>query len=539
MAATTSEPRASTGGPVRVFTRDATGLRKEAGAFDIFIYNINNQNVALGIVFLFGVLAGYPGGNFALTVPLACLLVLPVYFVYSRLSADMPRSGGDYVWVSRILGTTWGPFVGFAMAVTWILSAFVAIGAPMAFMTQFGVAPLMRELGEATGNTGLTDFGTWAYGSDGTLVLGTMLLGFFMAIMLVGVRAYMRIQRYAFLLATAGVVVALIVLVTTSHQDMATRFSDYVSRLGGTANAFAQAEEAGAATAGQAFSGSSTYYATLWTLYMVLFGATSAYIGGEVRQPARTQRFGMFGSLAYTAAFIFLLMIALLGTVGESFFMGLGQVDLGIGFAPTYNEILYSVLAPSLPWALILGVTFVFWTYVWMPINYFTATRLMVALSLDGYLPGAVSAVNRRFGTPHVATLVCGVFGWLSLLLFVNGTITTVTLVFTGITMFLVSGVAAALYPFTLRRVWQASNPKKIAGIPTITIWGVLQVVFTLIVLHIFWSDPVAGISLSPTNTLLNVGAPVLGLVLAVVVIFVRRAQGTDVRLATAEIPPE
>ena len=35
-----------------VFTRNATGLRKEAGAFDVFVYNTNNQNIGLGVAFL-------------------------------------------------------------------------------------------------------------------------------------------------------------------------------------------------------------------------------------------------------------------------------------------------------------------------------------------------------------------------------------------------------------------------------------------------------------------------------------------------------
>ncbi|MCW2513417.1 MAG: hypothetical protein JWR11_2459, partial [Mycobacterium sp.] len=38
----------SSGSTPTVFVRNATGLRKEAGALDVFVYNTNNQNIGLG-----------------------------------------------------------------------------------------------------------------------------------------------------------------------------------------------------------------------------------------------------------------------------------------------------------------------------------------------------------------------------------------------------------------------------------------------------------------------------------------------------------
>lgn len=212
----------------KIYTRDATGLRKEAGPFDIFIYNVNNQNIALGVIFLFGGLASYPGGGFALTVLFATLLVIPIYVVYSRLSADMPRSGGDYVWVSRIMGRKAGPLLGFTVAATWIMSAFVSIGAPMAFMAQFGIAPFLRELGSATRSAALTHAGDWTYSNNGTLIVGGLFLAAFTIVMLVGVRTYMTLQRYAFMLASLGLVIGLLGLLFTGHTGFATSFDAYV-----------------------------------------------------------------------------------------------------------------------------------------------------------------------------------------------------------------------------------------------------------------------------------------------------------------------
>ena len=47
-----------------VFARKATGLRREASARDVFIYNTNNQNVGIGVTFMVLLIpALYVGGS--------------------------------------------------------------------------------------------------------------------------------------------------------------------------------------------------------------------------------------------------------------------------------------------------------------------------------------------------------------------------------------------------------------------------------------------------------------------------------------------
>jgi basic amino acid/polyamine antiporter, APA family len=530
------------GVPVRpqIFARNATGLRKEAGVLDIFVYNTDNQNIGLGVTFLLLSLAAYAGANFPLSAVLATFLVIPLYFVYSQLSADMPRSGGDYVWVTRIFGPKLGPPIGFALAWSWTVLAFTAIGVPAAFFVQLGVAGMMRSLGVATGSTTFTRFGDWLSKDLGVFIVGTILLVVFTWLLIRGMRSYMRVQNVAFFLAMAGVILGVIVALTTSTATFATHFNDYAGKLGSTVpNAYRMASAA-APAAGSAAK--STYYAMLWTLYMVLFGATSCYIGGEVRRPARTQRIGMFGSLALTGGAIALLLAVLIASMGQRFLLGLPGADsakLGFAFLPTYNELLTIAAGGGAFWAIVLGFTFLFWTYVWMPINYLTATRLMLALSLDGYLPKPLSKVGDRYSTPHIALLVGFAMGELSLILFIKGVLTVVTVLWGGVVMFAVAGIAAMLYPYRMHDTWAASGGRKVMGIPTISIWGGLLVASMLVVLQILWSDPVVGVGHSHLQMGLNIGLPVSGLALFVVVWAFQKARGIDVRLSATEIPPE
>ena len=527
-------------GTQQIFVRNSTGLRKEAGTFDVFVYNVNNQNIGLGVAFLFTAIAAYPGGNFPLSAILGSLLVVPLYFVYSRMSADMARSGGDYVWTSRIFGARWGPVIGFTLAWTWIMLAVTAIGAPAAFFAQLGVAGWMRELGNATGSASFTDIGNWVSSQIGTIVVGTVLLVAFTYILIRGVRTYMRIQNVAFLLAMAGVVLGVIAALTANAGTFPAHFDAYVSSLGGIANASAKVASNTPAATG--FSAQSTFYAMLWTIYMVLFGATSCYIGGEVRRPGQTQRIGMIGSLILTGISIALLIVVVEQAIGQSFLQGLASTapgDLGLAFNPTYNELLAIAFSPSIAWSLLLGFTFLFWTYVWMPINFFTATRLMLALSLDGYLPARVSDVHPRFATPHIAILIAFVLGEASLVLYVVGILSVITLLWAGVLMFAVTGVAAIVYPYRLPAVWAAGGANRIAGIPVISIWGALLVPAMLIVLWILWFDPFVGIGASSTGVPLNVGLPIVGFILFWVIWAFRKSRGFDVRLSATEIPPD
>jgi len=50
----------------------------------------------------------FPGANLPIAYVGGLLLMLPIAVVYAVLARAMPRSGGDYVYISRILGPGWG-----------------------------------------------------------------------------------------------------------------------------------------------------------------------------------------------------------------------------------------------------------------------------------------------------------------------------------------------------------------------------------------------------------------------------------------------
>src|SRR5258708_36276273 len=61
----------------------------------------------------------YPGVNMYLSMLIAIIITVPTGLVFGFLSASMPRSGGGYVYVSRILGPALGTMANWDITIWW------------------------------------------------------------------------------------------------------------------------------------------------------------------------------------------------------------------------------------------------------------------------------------------------------------------------------------------------------------------------------------------------------------------------------------
>jgi APA family basic amino acid/polyamine antiporter len=529
----------------QVFARKATGLRREASARDVFIYNTNNQNIGIGVAFMVLLIAPlYAGASMVTATILAGLLALPMAGVYAYFASAMPRSGGDYVYISRTLH----PYLGFMSSWNWMVWLVTYTGIPAAYLAQYGLSGLCRELGYVFDSPRLVGYGDNFTRKWWIFVAGSILLTVFAIIFALGTRLYFRIQNFTFAIAMTGVVVGLIVLAVHNHTDTTTGFNSYIRGVGGVNDATANLAKYSQNLQQSSFDLKQTLYAMVWPLFITLYAITSSFIGGEVRNAKRSQFLAMPGSIVYVTIFMFLLVVGLGHAAGTTF---LGQLGyplpqdvprvLGIGNLPTYNEIA-AVLVRDQGWlVIVLGVSFVFWTYVWLPINFLAATRAILAWAFDGLFPRKLSEVSDRYHTPIYAIIVVWIASEVCLYLYVDQIFNTLNGIFAWILSFVLCSIAATVFPYRRRELWQASPWNgSTMGIPNITILGAVSTLSLLFCEYWFWYDPIQGFD-SWGTTLRWVMVLIIptGTAVYLVAWFTSKQRGVSVDKVFAEIPPE
>src|SRR5262245_58547128 len=127
-----------------LFVRKATGLVRSWSVVDAFIYAVFSINLITLGLYIFSFTYFIPQGNLLAVVVVSGVFIIFEVIVQAALIVVMPRTGGDYIWQSRILG---GP-IGFILAVTgwwFILWYWVPLYAQI--MVYEVLAPLLGMLG--------------------------------------------------------------------------------------------------------------------------------------------------------------------------------------------------------------------------------------------------------------------------------------------------------------------------------------------------------------------------------------------------------
>ena len=144
----------------KYFVRDATGLVREFGSLDVLLFA---SAMVFALVYTTTQFPWFYGNTGGANLP-ASLLVAAVPFIFLMLTywvigLVMPRTGSDYVWVSRIFS----PSMGFVWSMFYILMVFLVgyVGEIVAFSYAFSIT--MTTGGLVTGSVrSLTRATFWA-----------------------------------------------------------------------------------------------------------------------------------------------------------------------------------------------------------------------------------------------------------------------------------------------------------------------------------------------------------------------------------------
>jgi len=539
-----------------LYARKSTGLVRAAGKWSVLVYNI--MFVSIGLMTLFAISfipAFYPGSNIQLSFVLALIIVLPTSMVFAMLSVAMPRSGGDYVYVSRALGPAWGMMSNWNQTVWWVLYG----GVPSAFFAYYGLTPLLRSLGVLTNNPGLITWGDRLSTPTGAFLTGTALIVILVVIFATGMNFYFRIQNVLFVVAMLGVLLTIVLLLPKNPASFQSGFNHSLASTAGTPDPY-QAVMTAAKKSGFTTAPFSLYWTIIpitWIYIELVFNQSSAYIGGEVRRPGRVQIWSMPAAAVISTAAAMLVVWMFQRTAGTTFLGAVsfnGGAALHFSTAPTYSE-LASYATGNAVVAFLLCFGFIFWSYSWLPGQILNASRNLLAYGIDGVMPSWLSNVNGRRHTPVNALTVMGLGSIAALYFYTrpDSPFKTLTGIFGFILSFCITSVAAIVLPYRQRKVWENSSVNwRLGQVPVMSIVGVLSLIAAGFMGWDYLHDPLSGITWRPQGGggilfgsrsfdmfLLNIAILLSGLVIYLVARWVQRRRGVDLDAAYREIPIE
>src|SRR3990170_4104966 len=292
-----------------VFVRKSSGLVRVMSPSSAFVYNV----LTMGLIFPWTYLwapGALPGGQLVLEIPIA--------LAYVWLSTALPRSGGDYVFQSRVLGRGIAFTLVMSGFVIWILQWVALSGWLLAYL---GLAPLFLGLGATLGNAGMIELATWFTTANGIIVTSIANALLALLILASGFKNYVRLQRVMWIATLLAFGTMLVVLFTTPASEFVARINAFSTSIGGSAT-FYQDAVAATAAAGVDTNPPFSLLATLliapiaWT--SLQWATYSTQQNGEIKDARsfRNQAMIIVGALVVTGILLATLAFVLERAVG-------------------------------------------------------------------------------------------------------------------------------------------------------------------------------------------------------------------------------
>jgi len=561
----------------KVFVRKATGLVREIGVLTGIII-VMAHTVGLGwqkrVFQCIGWLpiseTLYPGGLppiFLAFIASGIVVVLNV-FCWAVMGASMPRAGGGYVYVSRVLGPVWGFITGWSMFMADVVAYGLIAAAVVEALYLFGMAAgIMIPL-----TSGLI-FGT-----------GIVVIVLFSIAGILGTKPLVAVLHAIFWIPVAVTILLYGVLLAATPAAMEAGIK---ALTGATPLAFTETALAhGMVDVGKGYGLWDAVGACTIGGYWAYIGYTATtYVGGEVKEAYKS-----LPKILFISNLFIILLYLTLPTLGARAAMMVGQ-KAGYSFLSSWGFLSYGAGKPFLKevaglkvpltgWIPMIGAfaaegmglgfmkyLLVLFGMLWpandIPPFILVCSRIIFAMSFDRVLPETLAAVSARFYSPVNAIVFVGVFAILGvaaesdifapppwgigvpwLYTWINSGSGVQSTDLWDLFSFFFAALAAILFFYKRRDIYEKSPFKKeIAGIPLITIVGVLAFLGTLWQIWVVIMTPQGymypykfGGQMSLATTF---GFIIIGVIIYYLYKARGRAIGVDYSTVYAEVPPE
>lgn len=510
--------------PKSIFIRESTGLVKNVSFLDAVALNVSNMSIgaALAVVgFTTILLPTMSGVNIAIASVIAFLLSVPQIIVYTLMTRRFPRTGGDYVWVSRtfdglvgnvstLMGYTFGNLPYFSLI---SLSVVFAIGSVGVFFGNQSYLQLALP-GTIPGANVTYQF-----------LLATAIFSLFIIVNIFKPKAGYKLVSVLMLAGVAINILAIFTLLLAGQAGV----RSYMDSLGDPSLSYSAIVSS--------YKGPNFDF---WnTLLMVPYFAFFTYpwinagpsVASEIKGKSTLK-----WNVPISALIVFALITGSFATMyyvgGTSFINGaLSNSRLVEDYSFNFWTLAMGV-ANNQAIQLLIGLGWVLWTMVILGYGVIVFSRYLLAQSFDRFLPTRLADVSQRFGSPvyaHLIDLVVTVV-MIAGASFLYGTFTSLYGIIVGnMAYFGIVGLAAATY---------AIRKERGSAKAALTIFGILQAsVFAYLILQFLTYGSVWGANPLAYGYVVSVIA--FGIVAYAVSYYYHKKRGIDISLAFKEIPPE
>ncbi len=480
------------------FARKASGLVRGLSFWDAFGVGFMNQGLtpSMWVMISFG-LGVYLGGNLIIATLISAVLCgIGFSLVWGILGGSMPRSGGEYIYNSRIIHPVIGIAESFGNAFVWIMWIFVL--AP--WTIDPGLTMMFQFLGlESAAEVIQTPTAVFLISSVVSIIA--------LLFVVFGMRVFATVQKVIMILGILGCTIILLVFTFTSHEafvqawnNLAVQYSslDYQS--------FVNSARVSIEEAGKVLPSTWNWFDTFGVMvagsWLFAYAYCITFIAGEVKRPDKTIILANLFAVLVPAFFMTWLGIVLYKTVGFEFLSATAFVDnnaielagytfpwsphfvgLAAVIVPTNNIILF-----------MMSLSFILFNLWWVALSYLAFPRILFAWGMDRMGPKWFADIDYRWASPVKNHILCFFLGEIGILLFAFFGDPMESLSVTGmeiVSVFGITAIAAAIFPFSkrARQIWETSPYRgwKILNIPVVTIGAIVNLIYLGILFYFFF----------------------------------------------------
>ncbi|MGR6836938.1 APC family permease [Syntrophomonas erecta] len=526
---------------LELFQQQAIGFTRQISPYDTLVYSTVNPGLMYALVYLMWAPFLYPGAHMGWAI-LTVTQMFIIAGLYWLLSVAMPRQGGEYIYISRILHPALGLMSSFMISFT----AISWTGVCTDWALKYALVEFFVSLRWATGNMAWMAYAEALNSLHIRALIGTALIFFIWIVFYKGSRAMMKMSWMALIGTIIGALTYISANIITKPGTFAANFTSLTGlNYHDVIPLAVQAGHPPTFLLGATIMAGSTY------IILNTLGATfSANLAGEVRNVQKSQLIAMFGSLAIlmSAWAIFYgfsyKSFGALWTNALMYLGGTGNPAYPFGGYEPFATILIGILTKNPLFIFLIALAFFMATYGSAAGMSFGPSRNIYAWGFDRLFPAKTAEIDPKSGSPLTANTIALVVAWLFLLMDIYLPQWTAYIGYTIFTWFLAwifLGISGIVFPWRRSLLFQAAPPvvrSRFLGLPTITWLGIFTTIISVSIL-IYLIIPFFAGDMPYTMIVMSIVLLVIPLVVYYLSKSASARQGIDINIQFQEIPAD